>query len=91
MLADIPCPFQIQAWTPDGVLMGIEHRRLCQYGVQFHPESVATQYGHSLLANFRDLTLQRMKKKRYQPPPLLKTTASGGREKSVGKPTLAVR
>ena len=40
----------------DGVPMAIEHRHRPQWGVQFHPESIATEHGKRLLANFRDLT-----------------------------------
>ncbi|HET7417622.1 MAG TPA: aminodeoxychorismate synthase component I [Solirubrobacterales bacterium] len=42
--------------TCDGVPMAIEHRARPQWGVQFHPESIATEHGKRLLANFRDLT-----------------------------------
>jgi anthranilate synthase component 2 len=39
----------------DGLIMGVQHRRHPVYGVQFHPESIATEHGHALLANFLDL------------------------------------
>ena len=47
------------AWTQDGIIMGLEHRTRPLFGVQFHPESICTQYGQTLLANFRDLTPRR--------------------------------
>jgi anthranilate synthase component II len=40
------------AWTEDGLLMAMRHRSLPIFGVQFHPESIASQQGHELLANF---------------------------------------
>ncbi len=40
------------AWTADGVVMAFEHRQLPVYGIQFHPESILTEYGYELLANF---------------------------------------
>ena len=48
----IPADYQIDAVAEDGAVMGISHRKLPLYGVQFHPEAVLTEYGHELLENF---------------------------------------
>jgi para-aminobenzoate synthetase len=55
-----PLPEELEpiAWTSDGVLMAVGHRQRPQWGVQFHPESICTEHGRLLLANFRDLTAE---------------------------------
>lgn len=53
--SSLPECLEITARTTDGVIMGVQHKELPIYGVQFHPESIASEKGHELLANFLDL------------------------------------
>ena len=48
----MPDCLDIAAQTDDGIIMAVKHRSRPVYGVQFHPESIATAYGHKLLGNF---------------------------------------
>jgi len=48
----LPDCLEITACTEDGEIMGVRHRTLPVEGVQFHPESILTEYGHEMLANF---------------------------------------
>jgi anthranilate synthase component 2 len=50
----LPDVLEVTAET-DGLIMGLAHRELPLHGVQFHPESIATEHGHALLANFLDI------------------------------------
>jgi anthranilate synthase component 2 len=50
----LPPVLEVTAET-DGLIMGLRHRELPLHGVQFHPESIATEHGHRILANFLDL------------------------------------
>jgi len=50
--ASCPAELEITAWTDDGEIMGVRHRAYPVEGVQFHPESILTEHGHALLANF---------------------------------------
>lgn len=49
---DIPRDLIVNATSDDGHVMGVRHATLPIHGVQFHPESIATEHGHDLLANF---------------------------------------
>jgi para-aminobenzoate synthetase component 2 len=50
--ATVPAELEVTARTPDGIVMGLRHRELLVEGVQFHPESVLTEHGHRMLANW---------------------------------------
>ena len=52
---DLPPELDVTAWTEDGEIMGVQHKSRPVHGVQFHPESIATEHGHELLGNFLDL------------------------------------
>jgi anthranilate synthase component 2 len=51
----LPKSLSVTAWTDDGEIMGLQHQSRPLHGVQFHPESIATEGGHRLLGNFLDL------------------------------------
>jgi anthranilate synthase component II len=48
----VPACLEVTAWTDDGVIMGLAHKELPIHSVQFHPESIRTEHGHAMLANF---------------------------------------
>ena len=52
----VPDVLRVTAHTADGEIMGLCHRQRPVHGVQFHPESIASEHGHDLLRNFLDLT-----------------------------------
>ncbi|RYD95771.1 MAG: aminodeoxychorismate/anthranilate synthase component II, partial [Sphingobacteriales bacterium] len=51
----LPSALEITATTDDGLIMGMQHKTLPLHGVQFHPESIASENGHALLQNFLNL------------------------------------
>jgi anthranilate synthase component II len=50
--ATAPSELDVTAETDDGIIMGVQHKTLPIHGVQFHPESIATEHGHEMLKNF---------------------------------------
>jgi anthranilate synthase component 2 len=52
--ATLPDVLEVTAWLEDGTIMGLKHRNLPIEGVQFHPESIASEHGHQMLKNFLD-------------------------------------
>jgi anthranilate synthase component II len=62
----LPDALEVTAETPDGLIMGLQHKTHPVHGVQFHPESIASQQGHALLANF--LALAGMSPRRRNAP-----------------------
>ena len=63
IVEDIPADLIVNATSDDGHIMGLRHRDLPIHGVQFHPESIATEHGHALLANFMVLAGMKVKER----------------------------
>ncbi len=53
--ASLPDCLAVTAETSDGLIMGLQHKTHPVHGVQFHPESIASEHGHALLANFLEI------------------------------------
>jgi anthranilate synthase component II len=51
----LPGDLEVTAETDDGIIMGLAHKRHPVHGVQFHPESIASEHGHRILRNFLDI------------------------------------
>jgi anthranilate synthase component 2 len=58
----LPDCLEITAWTEDGEIMGVRHTKFAIQGVQFHPESILSEHGHTLLKNFLTVALPPAKK-----------------------------
>ena len=64
----LPDCLEVTAETADGLIMGLQHKTHPVHGVQFHPESIASEQGHALLANFLDLAGMNPKRKNAAKP-----------------------
>ncbi|AFZ23626.1 aminodeoxychorismate synthase, component I [Cylindrospermum stagnale PCC 7417] len=73
---DLPSCLEKVAWTEEGIVMGLRHRHLPLWGVQFHPESICTEYGRKLLENFREIT-RRFAAKKIRPETRTQWKGSG--------------
>ena len=83
---ELPEVLEPVAWTDDGVLMGVRHTRRPIWGVQFHPESVATEHGRLIIRNFLDLTRERPRRRVAPPPPAARGPARQGPGREPPKP-----
>jgi anthranilate synthase component 2 len=54
--ASLPDVLEVTAALEDGMIMALQHRQLPIHGVQFHPESIASEHGHKILENFLAVT-----------------------------------
>jgi anthranilate synthase component 2 len=67
---EVPDCLSVNAWADDAPVMGLRHRSLPIHGVQFHPESVASEHGHDLLRNFLAMADPGVRPGRPAPPAL---------------------
>ncbi|MEP6785508.1 MAG: aminodeoxychorismate/anthranilate synthase component II, partial [Sphingomonadales bacterium] len=63
VVEDIPADLIVNATSEDGHVMGFRHTTLPIHGVQFHPESIATEHGHAMLANFMTIAGMKVKER----------------------------
>lgn len=61
---ELPAHLEKIAWTRGGIVMGVRHRARPLWGVQFHPESIGTEHGAAVLANFLELTREHHRRRR---------------------------
>ncbi len=86
-VAALPDELEATAWSDDGVIMGLRHRELPRWGVQFHPESISSTHGHELIRNFRRMAREHHEKAgtahrrtiSAQRPPVLRTPEPAAR------------
>jgi para-aminobenzoate synthetase len=82
----VPDDLEITAWTDSGLIMGVRHRYRPAWGVQFHPESIRTEYGRDMLRNFVRLTSRWRQRNPVRPGsrrPRQRTVVTAAREKQT--------
>jgi para-aminobenzoate synthetase len=88
-------PLNAIAWTADGVIMGLRHMDRPIWGIQFHPESICSEYGHRILANFRDLSHSFLQTRKGGPepssPPAKPAAAPAGEPAAARHPGFQLR
>lgn len=67
LVSSLPDELEPIAWTDDDILMAVRHRERPIWGVQFHPESICTEYGSELIQNFMTLTRSHVKSRPHRP------------------------
>ncbi|OWZ08287.1 Para-aminobenzoate synthase [Phytophthora megakarya] len=92
---NVPAELEVTAKTDDGVIMAVRHRSKLQFGVQFHPEAVCSEFGYQLFQNFRDVTLGQCASKcelhhSNHPEKNVKIQAPGHVQQSVKTPSYRV-
>jgi para-aminobenzoate synthetase len=72
LICTLPAPkdLEITAWTEDGLIMGFRHNHKPIWGIQYHPESIASEFGRQLLLNFKHLTSEYYEKRQQTLPSL---------------------
>ena len=65
--ATLPDCLEVTAETADGIVMGLAHKARPIHGVQFHPESIASEHGHALLANFLEIAGMNPRRRNVRP------------------------
>ena len=73
VVRDVPDALAVNASAADDSVMGLRHRELPIHGVQFHPESIATEHGHALLANFLAICGMNDAHERVPAPPMMRS------------------
>ena len=69
VVSDLPDTLVVDAMTEDGLVMGLHHTELPLWGVQFHPESIATEYGNKIIENFLELAEAFLEKSEHRAEP----------------------